>query len=101
MNTFRAFFFLLCTTFGMAADAPRQVFVVPNFNPASCGWMADWSTERNYCANSYFDHLDRVRDDAAYNFALSECNNMIAMRNFNSERFDELKQRIREGRVEL
>ena len=83
-----------------AADA-RPVYVVPNFHPASCGWLTDWSTERNYCANSYFDHLDRVRDDATYNFALSECNNLIAMLNFSPPRFAELKQRVQEGRVEL
>ena len=79
----------------------RPVYVVPNFHPASCGWLTDWSTERNYCANSYFDHLDRVRDDANYNFALSECNNLIAMLNFRPDRAAELQQRIREGRVEL
>ncbi|MBM3859763.1 MAG: hypothetical protein FJ395_08955 [Verrucomicrobia bacterium] len=83
-----------------AADT-RTVYVVPNFHPASCGWLTDWSTERNYCANSYFDHLDRVRDDANYNFALSECNNLIAMLNFRPDRIAELKQRLREGRVEL
>lgn len=75
-------------------------FVVPNFHPASCGWLTNWSTERNYCANSYLDHLDRVRDDATYGFALSECNNMIAILNFAPDRFAELRQRIREGRVE-
>ncbi|MBM4091708.1 MAG: hypothetical protein FJ276_20115, partial [Planctomycetes bacterium] len=79
----------------------RPVYVVPNFHPASCGWLTDWSTERNYCANSYFDHLDRVRDDANYHFALSECNNLIAMLNFRPDRAAELQQRIREGRVEL
>ena len=84
-----------------AAEAPRQVFVVPNFHPASCGWLANWSVERNYCANSYLDHLDRVRDDANYNFAMSECNNMIAIANFQPQRFAELKQRVQEGRVEL
>ncbi len=83
------------------AGDPRRVYVVPNFHPASCGWLADWSTERNYCANSYFDHLDRVRDDANFNFALSECNNLIAMLNFRPDRAAELRQRIREGRVEL
>ncbi len=83
------------------AAAVRPVYVVPNFHPASCGWLTDWSTERNYCANSYFDHLDRVRDDANYRFALSECNNVIAMLNFHPERLAELQQRIREGRVEL
>ena len=80
---------------------PAQVFVVPNFHPASCGWLANWSVERNYCANSYLDHLDRVRDDAHYNFVMSECNNMIAIRNFQPERFAELQQRVKEGRVEL
>ena len=85
----------------LAGDPVTPVYVIPNFHPASCGWLADWSTERNYCANSYFDHLDRVRDDATYSFALSECNNLIAMLNFAPQRFAELKQRVKEGRVEL
>ena len=51
---------------------PAQVFIVPNFHPASCGWLANWSVERNYCANSYLNHLDRVRDDANYGFAMSD-----------------------------
>ena len=80
---------------------PAQVFIVPNFHPASCGWLANWSVERNYCVNSYLDHLDRVRDDANYGFVLSECNNMLAIQNFRPERFAELKQRVAEGRVEL
>lgn len=93
---------MLCLSgLGGAAEPTRAVFVVPNFHPASCGWLTDWSTERNYCANSYLDHLDRVRDDANYRFALSECNNLIAMLNFRPDRAAELKQRIREGRVEL
>ena len=52
-----------------AAQCVGQVFVVPNFHPASCGWLTDFSTERNYCAYSYLDHLDRVRDDPNYAFA--------------------------------
>ena len=83
------------------AALPAQVFVVPNFHPASCGWLANWSVERNYCANSYLDHLDRVRDDAHYSFAMSECNNLIAIRNFRPERFAELQERVKQGRVEL
>ncbi len=83
------------------AEPPRPVYVISNFHPASCGWLTDWSTERNYCANSYLDHLDRVRDDAHYNFALSECNNLIAIANFAPQRFAELKERVRQGRVEL
>ena len=76
-------------------------YIVTNFHPASCGWLTNWSTERNYCANTYLDHLDRVRDDSNYQFVLSECNNLIAIKNFAPERFKDLKSRIKEGRVEL
>ena len=80
---------------------PLEGFIVPNFHPASCGWLTDFSNERVYCANSYLDHLDRVRDDPTYKFVLSECNNMIAIMNFQPERLEEIKQRAKEGRVEL
>jgi alpha-mannosidase len=86
---------------GTPLKLPAQVFVVPNFHPASCGWLANWSVERNYCANSYLNHLDRVRDDPNYGFALSECNNLIAIQNFQPQRFAELKERVKQGRVEL
>lgn len=79
----------------------RRVYVVPNFHPASCGWLTNFSKERVYCANSYFDHLDRVRDDPQYAFVLSEVNNMIAMMNFRPERMAELRKGIEERRVEL
>jgi alpha-mannosidase len=94
--------FLAAATLAAArAQTRRTVFVVPNFHPASCGWLTNFSMERVYCANSYFDHLDRVREDPNYSFALSECNNMIAMMNFKPERTAELKSAIRAGRVEL
>ncbi len=79
----------------------RRVYVVPNFHPASCGWLTNFSKERVYCANSYFDHLDRVRDDPTYAFVLSEVNNIIAMMNFKPERIADLKRGIQAGRVEL
>src|ERR1700727_3965411 len=82
-------------------SVPRKVFLVPNFHPASCGWLTTFSRERVYCANSYVDHLDRVRDDPNYAFVLSEVNNIIAIMNFKPERIPELKQRISEKRVEL
>ena len=81
----------------MAGD----VYVVPNFHPACCGWLANFSVERNHCANSYIDHLDRVRDCPDYKFALSEIPNQIAILNFHADRVDELKQRLKEDRVEL
>ena len=83
------------------AAASREVFLVPNFHPASCGWLTTFSRERVYCANSYLDHLDRVRDDPNYRFVMSEINNVIAIMNFRPERIPELKQRIAEKRVEL
>jgi alpha-mannosidase len=82
-------------------NTPREAFIVPNFHPASCGWLTTFSKERVYCANTYLDHLDRVRDDPNYKFALSEVNNMIAIMNFQPQRTEEIKQRAKEGRVEL
>jgi alpha-mannosidase len=81
--------------------APLEGYIVPNFHPASCGWLTNFSNERVYCANSYLDHLDRVRDDPTYKFVLSECDNLIAIMNFQPERIEEIKQRAQGGRVEL
>src|SRR6266853_823306 len=86
---------------GALAAKPRDVFLVPNFHPASCGWLTTFSKERVYCANSYLDHLSRVRDDPHYEFVISEVNNIIAIMNFQPERIPELKKRIQERRVEL
>lgn len=87
----------------LAAETPpkRDVYIVPNFHPASCGWLTTFSKERIYCANSYLSHLDRVRDDPSYRFVLSEVNNVVAIMNFHGERIPELKKRVTEGRVEL
>jgi len=79
----------------------REMFLVSNFHPASCGWLTNFSKERVYCANSYLTHLDRVRDDPQYQFVMSEVNNIVAIMNFRPERVAELKQRVAEGRVEL
>ena len=67
----------------------RTVYVVPNFHPASCGWLTTFSKERVFCTNSYLDHLDRVRDDPNYAFVLSEVNNLIAIMNFRPDRVPE------------
>jgi alpha-mannosidase len=83
------------------AGNSREVFLVPNFHPASCGWLTTFSRERVYCANSYLNHLDRVRDDPNYSFVMSEVNNIIAIMEFKPARIPELKQRVTERRVEL
>ena len=84
-----------------SSAAPREVYLVPNFHPASCGWLTTFSRERVYCANSYLNHLDRVRDDPNYSFVLSEVNNIIAIMEFQPARIPELARRIAEKRVEL
>jgi alpha-mannosidase len=84
-----------------AAATSPTVYVVPNFHPASCGWLTTFSKERVFCCNSYLDHLDRVRDDPAYAFVLSEVPNIIAIMNFRPERVPEIRKRILERRVEL
>ncbi len=86
---------------GTAAESARDVYIVPNFHPASCGWLTTFSRERVYCANSYITHLDRVDHDPHYAFVLSEVNNVIAILNFRPERFADLKKRVGEKRVEL
>lgn len=86
---------------GIAAETARDVYIVPNFHPASCGWLTTFSRERVYCANSYITHLDRVDSDPHYAFVLSEINNVIAILNFRPERFADLKKRVAEKRVEL
>jgi len=80
-------------------DLPN-VFIVSNMHPASCGWLVNFSIERNYCANDYFVHMDKVNEDPNYNFVISEVNNMIAILNFQPKRFEELKRRLKEGRIE-
>lgn len=85
----------------LAAAEQRDVYIVPNFHPASCGWLTTFSRERVYCANSYLDHLDRVKEDPKYEFVMSEINNIIAIMNFQPARIPELKQRVQEKRVEL
>jgi alpha-mannosidase len=82
-------------------EPTRNVYIVPNFHPASCGWLTTFSRERVYCANSYITHLDRVDSDPHYSFVLSEINNIIAILNFRPERFADLKKRVEEKRVEL
>jgi alpha-mannosidase len=84
-----------------APSSHREVYIVPNFHPGSCGWLTTFSEERVYCANSYLTHLDRVGKDPNYDFVLSEINNIIAIMNFRPDRIPELKERIRQRRVEL
>ena len=79
----------------------ETISLIPGCHVSSCGWKHDFSEDRVYAVNNYLDHLDRVRDDPTYNFVFSEVSNIIAVRDLAPTRFEELKQRIKEGRVEL
>lgn len=82
------------------AAPPTTVYLVPNFHPACMGWLVPYSEERNYCLYSYLAHLDRVAKDPTYKFAFSEVPHLITMMEYEPERFEEFRQRVREGRVE-
>jgi len=85
-------------TAGRAArQAAQEIVLVPNFHPASCGWLANFDIERLYFSNSYLDHHDRVGDDPSYKCVPSEMNNIIGIMNFHPKRVPGLKQRLREG----
>jgi alpha-mannosidase len=88
-------------SYAAGEESEREVFIVSQFHPASCGWLTTFSKERVYCANSYLTHLNRVGEDPAYNFVLSEANNIIAIMSFQPNKIAELKQRVKEKRVEL
>ncbi len=83
------------------ASHETTLYIVPNTHGTIAGWLDDFDTERNYCLNNYLDHLDRVKSDPHYAFVYSEAANLITFLQFAPDRLDELKQRVREGRVEL
>jgi alpha-mannosidase len=89
--------------FGADSQAPdsTDLYVVPNFHPGCMGWLVRYSEERNYCLYSYLAHLDRVAKDATYKFAFSEIPHLITMMELEPQRFEEFKQCVKEGRVEV
>lgn len=89
---------------GMGTDeqpAPVTVYLVPNTHGTIGGWLTDFSKERNYCLNNYLDHLDYMRNESDYCLAVSEVPHLISMLQFDPDRMKELKQLIKQGRVEL
>jgi len=89
--------------FGLDGKSPEttDLYVVPNFHPACMGWLVRYSEERNYCLYSYLAHLDRVAKDQSYKFVFSELPHLITMMEFEPNCFEQFKQRIKEGRVEV
>jgi len=87
-------------TAALAADQVT-VYAVPNTHGTIGGWLVDMDTELNYTVNNYLAHLDRVAKDPEYRFAFSEVPNVMSFMRVAPERVGELKQRIKEGRVEF
>jgi hypothetical protein len=79
----------------------RDLYIVPNFHPACMGWLVKYSQERNYCLYTYLAHLDKVAKDPSYKFVFSEIPHLITMMEFEPERFAELTERLKQGRVEM
>ena len=78
-----------------------DLYVVPNFHPACMGWLVKYSQERNYCLYSYLAHLDRTAKDPTYKFVFSELPHLITMMEFEPQRIDEFRQRVKQNRIEL
>ncbi|MCC7496695.1 MAG: hypothetical protein IT160_03900 [Bryobacterales bacterium] len=91
---------LLLVVLAASAQTP-VVYLVPNTHGTVSGWLVDFDTERNYVLNNYLAHLDRINQDPAYRLAYSEVPNLISLLQFAPQRLEELKQRIRERKVEL
>jgi alpha-mannosidase len=91
---------LICAAAAFAAE-PVTVYAIPNTHGTIGGWLVDMDTELNYTVNNYLDHLDRVAKDPNYRFAFSEVPNVMSFMRVAPDRVDELKQRIKEGRVEF
>lgn len=84
-----------------SSGSRTTLYIVPNSHCTIAGWLDDFDTERNYCLNNYLDHLDRVNSDPHYAFVYSEVANLVTFLQFASHRLKELKERVREGRVEF
>jgi alpha-mannosidase len=65
------------------------------------GWLVEYSRERNYCLYSYLAHLDRTAKDPTYKFVFSELPHLITMMEFEPQRIDEFRQRVKQNRIEL
>jgi len=88
-------------TLAAGPDSSSTLYLIPNTHGTIAGWLVDFDLERNYVLNNYLAHLDRVKADPEYRFALSEAPNLISLLEFAPGRLNELKQRLREKRVEL
>lgn len=79
----------------------QTLHVIPNFHPAVMGWLAPYHVERNYCLYAYIDHQDHALRDPEYRYVTSEIPHLITMLERRPERFEELKELVRQGKTEM
>ena len=92
---------LLLATGAFAAEPPLTVYLAPNTHGTVAGWLVDFDSERSHVVNNYLSHMDRVASDPTYAMAFSEVPNLMVLMQFTPERMAQLKQQVKEGRLEL
>ncbi len=84
-----------------AGPRPLTVYLAPNTHGTVSGWLVDFDSERSHVVNNYLSHMDRVASDKNYAMAFSEVPNLMVLMQFVPERMAQLKQQVKEGRLEL
>lgn len=78
------------------------ISLVPNSHGTICGWLVPWNEERRKVIEVLQRHLEYLRKEPSYRFALSEVPNVISARELLPPRdWRYLVDQIRAGRVEL
>ena len=76
--------------------------LVPNSHGTICGWLVPWTEERRKVVDVLARHLNYLRAEASYRFALSEVPNLISARELLPPNdWQYLLDQIRAHRVEL
>ncbi|MGC8669130.1 MAG: glycoside hydrolase family 38 C-terminal domain-containing protein [Chthonomonadales bacterium] len=79
-----------------------SMFLVPNSHGTICGWLVPWTAERRKVVEVLQHHLNYLRAEPSYRFALSEVPNIISARDLLPPRdWQYLLSQIKLGRVEL
>lgn len=79
----------------------QTLHVIPNFHPAVMGWLAPYHVERNYCLYAYLDHQDHALKDPDYRYVVSEIPHLVTMLERRPQRFEQLKELVRQGKTEM
>jgi alpha-mannosidase len=76
------------------------VYVLPITVGEVTGWARDFTRSGNIDVNNYLTYLDRVRDDPAQTFNVGEIITLVNMRHMRPDRYRELVEYVKQGRIE-